>query len=126
MFRENREAFNERHKSEERLLVGDEHREDCKDGRGSQEVVKEGSTGHQEGYGVSRWVILAMLSHYNFICNYPIDKVVHNDDDVAETLEALERGGMVKDYNSNSTNLDSEDEEDPRTPASVSSQVSDH
>ena len=67
-----------------------------------------------------------MLSHYNFICNYPIDKVVHNDDDVAETLEALERGGMVKDYNSNSTNLDSEDEEDPRTPASVSSQVSDH
>ena len=33
---------------------------------------------------------------------------------------------MVKDYNSNSTNLDSEDEEDPRTPASVSSQVSDH
>ena len=41
----------------------------------------------------------------------------------ADTLEALERGGMVKDYNSNSTNLDSEDEEDPRTPASVSSQV---
>lgn len=41
-----------------------------------------------------------------------------------ETLEALERGGMVKDYNSNSTNLDSEDEEDPRTPASVSSQGS--
>ena len=40
-----------------------------------------------------------------------------------ETLEALERGGMVKDYNSNSTNLDSEDDEDPRTPASVSSQV---
>ena len=39
------------------------------------------------------------------------------------TLEALERGAMVKDYNSNSTNLDSEDEEDPRTPASVSSQV---
>ena len=29
----------------------------------------------------------------------------------------------MKDYNSNSTNLDSEDEEDPRTPASVSSQV---
>ena len=42
----------------------------------------------------------------------------------ADTLEALERGGMVKDYNSNSTNLDSEDEEDPRTPASVSSQGS--
>jgi len=41
-----------------------------------------------------------------------------------ETLEALERGGMVKDYNSNSTNLDSEDDEDPRTPASVSSQGS--
>lgn len=40
------------------------------------------------------------------------------------TLEALERGAMVKDYNANSTNLDSEDEEDPRTPASVSSQVS--
>merc|ERR1712110_1324183 len=40
------------------------------------------------------------------------------------TLEALERGGMVKDYNSNSTNLDSEDDEDPRTPASVSSQGS--
>ena len=39
------------------------------------------------------------------------------------TLEALERGEMVKDYNSNSTNLDSEDDEDPRTPASVSSQV---
>ena len=30
---------------------------------------------------------------------------------------------MVKDYNANSTNLDSEDDEDPRTPASVSSQV---
>merc|ERR1719323_807661 len=41
-----------------------------------------------------------------------------------DTLEALERGGMMKDYNSNSTNLDSEDEEDPRTPASVSSQGS--
>ena len=54
MFRENREAFNEWNKSEERLLVGDEHREDRKDGRGSQEVVKEGSTGHQEGHGVSR------------------------------------------------------------------------
>jgi len=40
------------------------------------------------------------------------------------TLEALERGGMVKDYNANSTNLDSEDDEDPRTPASVSSQGS--
>merc|ERR1719361_14417 len=40
------------------------------------------------------------------------------------TLEALERGAMVKDYNANSTNLDSEDEEDPRTPASVSSQGS--
>ena len=42
---------------------------------------------------------------------------------IIDTLEALERGGMVKDYNANSTNLDSEDEEDPRTPASVSSQV---
>lgn len=40
------------------------------------------------------------------------------------TLEMLERGEMVKDYNSNSTNLDSEDDEDPRTPASVSSQGS--
>jgi hypothetical protein len=40
------------------------------------------------------------------------------------TLEALERGEMVKDYNSNTNSLDSEDEEDPRTPASVSSQVS--
>lgn len=40
------------------------------------------------------------------------------------TLELLERGEMVKDYNSNSTNLDSEDDEDPRTPASVSSQGS--
>ena len=39
------------------------------------------------------------------------------------TLEMLERGEMVKDYNSNSTSLDSEDDEDPRTPASVSSQV---
>ena len=42
------------------------------------------------------------------------------------TLEALERGAMVKDYNANSTNLDSEDDEDPRTPASVSSQVGCH
>ena len=50
------------------------------------------------------------------------DKLITNDD-VTETLEALERGGMVKDYNSNSTNLDSEDDDDPRTPASVSSQV---
>jgi len=40
------------------------------------------------------------------------------------TLEALERGEMVKDYNANSTALDSEDDEDPRTPASVSSQGS--
>ena len=56
--------------------------------------------------------------------NDNVDKAGINDaNDVTETLEALERGGMVKDYNSNSTNLDSEDEEDPRTPASVSSQV---
>ena len=40
-----------------------------------------------------------------------------------ETLEALERGEMVRDYNQNTTNIDSEDEDDPRTPTSVSSQV---
>lgn len=42
------------------------------------------------------------------------------------TLESLERGEMVKDYNANSTVscADSEDEEDPRTPTSVSSQGS--
>ena len=49
--------------------------------------------------------------------------VDYNFSNILDTLEALERGGMVKDYNANSTNLDSEDEEDPRTPASVSSQV---
>ncbi len=44
-----------------------------------------------------------------------------------DTLEALERGEMVKDYNANRTasavngGAESEDEEDPRTPASVSS-----
>ena len=70
------------------------------------------------------------LIHQNIISNYEedatndvYDKVDINDVYDSDTLEALERGGMVKDYNSNSTNLDSEDEEDPRTPASVSSQV---
>ncbi len=48
----------------------------------------------------------------------------------ADTLESLERGEMVKDYNANSTSTangggtESEDEDDPRTPASVSSQGS--
>lgn len=41
-----------------------------------------------------------------------------------DNLEALERGEMVRDYNANTTNLDSEDEDDPRTPTSVSSQGS--
>merc|ERR1719186_2059564 len=41
-----------------------------------------------------------------------------------DTLEALERGEMIRDYNQNTTNLDSEDEDDPRTPTSVSSQGS--
>ena len=45
-----------------------------------------------------------------------------------DTLESLERGEMVKDYNANSTTsangAESEDEEDPRTPASISSQGS--
>ena len=49
-----------------------------------------------------------------------------------DTLESLERGEMVKDYNANSTSgngtanggAESEDEEDPRTPTSVSSQGS--
>lgn len=48
----------------------------------------------------------------------------------SDTLELLERGEMVKDYNANSTSsavtngAESEDEEDPRTPTSVSSQGS--
>jgi len=41
-----------------------------------------------------------------------------------ECLPALERGEMKKDYNSNTTGVESEDEEDPRTPTSVSSQGS--
>ena len=52
-----------------------------------------------------------------------VQDIYNNLYDILDTLEALERGGMVKDYNANSTNLDSEDDEDPRTPASVSSQV---
>ena len=52
-----------------------------------------------------------------------VHDIYYNLYDILDTLEALERGGMVKDYNANSTNLDSEDDEDPRTPASVSSQV---
>ena len=42
----------------------------------------------------------------------------------SECLPALERGEMKKDYNSNTTGVESEDEEDPRTPTSVSSQGS--
>lgn len=45
-----------------------------------------------------------------------------------DTLESLERGEMVRDYNQNNTGTSpgsqSEDEEDPRTPTSVSSQGS--
>jgi len=42
-----------------------------------------------------------------------------------ESLPALERGEMKKDYNANTTGgADSEDEDDPRTPTSVSSQGS--
>jgi hypothetical protein len=41
-----------------------------------------------------------------------------------ESLPALEKGEMKKDYNANTTGVDSEDEEDPRTPTSVSSQGS--
>lgn len=41
-----------------------------------------------------------------------------------ELLSALERGEMKKDYNANTTGVESEDEEDPRTPTSVSSQGS--
>jgi hypothetical protein len=36
----------------------------------------------------------------------------------------LERGQMVRDYNCNLNGADSEDDEDPRTPTSVSSQGS--
>lgn len=43
---------------------------------------------------------------------------------VPESLPALEKGEMKKDYNANTTGGDSEDEEDPRTPTSVSSQGS--
>ncbi len=42
----------------------------------------------------------------------------------SDCLPALERGDLKKDYNANTTNLESEDEEDPRTPTSVSSQGS--
>merc|ERR1712241_729968 len=41
-----------------------------------------------------------------------------------DALPALEKGEMKKDYNANTTGVDSEDEEDPRTPTSVSSQGS--
>ena len=37
-------------------------------------------------------------------------------------MELLERGELVKDYNANMTNVDSEDEDDPRTPTSLTSQ----
>lgn len=43
---------------------------------------------------------------------------------VPESLTALERGDMKKDYNANTTGAESEDEDDPRTPTSVSSQGS--
>ena len=43
---------------------------------------------------------------------------------ITESLPALEKGEMKKDYNANTTGVDSEDEEDPRTPTSVSSQGS--
>ena len=43
----------------------------------------------------------------------------------SDCLPALERGEMKKDYNANTTNgAESEDEDDPRTPTSVSSQGS--
>ena len=42
----------------------------------------------------------------------------------SETLPALERGDMKKDYNANTPGVESEDEEEPRTPTSVSSQGS--
>lgn len=42
----------------------------------------------------------------------------------SDILPALERGEMKKDYNANTTGVESEDEEDPRTPTSVSSQSS--
>ena len=50
----------------------------------------------------------------------------------ADTLEKLERGEMVKDYNANTTGsgngggggADSEDEDDPKSPTSISSQSS--
>jgi hypothetical protein len=41
-----------------------------------------------------------------------------------ETLELLERGELVRDYNANMPGGDSEDEDDPRTLMSVSSQES--
>jgi hypothetical protein len=47
-----------------------------------------------------------------------------NEKSFSETLELLERGQLVKDYNANMTGGDSEDEDDPRTPTSVSSQES--
>ncbi len=41
-----------------------------------------------------------------------------------ETLELLERGQMKKDYNASVIDVESEDEDGPSTPASVSSQGS--
>ena len=41
-----------------------------------------------------------------------------------ENLESLERGELVKDYSGNNAGTESEDDDDPKTPTSVSSQGS--
>ena len=56
--------------------------------------------------------------------------VTTHDIPLTDTLEKLERGEMIKDYNANTTNgggnggNDSEDEDDPKSPTSISSQSS--
>ena len=50
MFREDREADNERQPTEG-LPLGDEPGQDHQDGRGGGKVVEEGPCRHQEGHG---------------------------------------------------------------------------
>ena len=73
------------------------------------------------------------MSHFGICLESPLSLWLIGAIPLLDTLESLERGEMVKDYNANttstsgggtSTGAESEDDEDPRTPTSVSSQGS--
>ena len=52
MFREDREARDQRHQPKKGMLVGHESQQDRQNGRGSQQMVKERPDGHKERNGV--------------------------------------------------------------------------